>query len=77
MKTVQFESEVGRDGVLSLRVPLGPVEPNTRVLVTIEPAPGGRDESERSHSDWHEFVERTYGCCANLGLEEPEDAEGN
>jgi len=73
MRTVQFESEVGSDGVLSLQVPLGPVEANTRVLVTIQPVPAARENAAESQSEWHRFVEQTYGCCAGLGLEEPED----
>ena len=73
MRTVQLESEVGSDGVLSLQVPLGPVEANTKVLVTIQPASGASKALEKDTSDWRQFIERTYGCCANLGLEEPAD----
>ncbi len=70
MKTVQLESEVGPDGVLSLHVPLGTSEAHTRVIVTIAPL---RETNGSEGSDWHEFVERTYGSCAGLGLEEPQD----
>jgi hypothetical protein len=72
MDTIQFESEVGRDGVLSLRVPLRPADANARVIVTIQPArPSSQHELPRE--DWHEFVRQTYGSCAGLGLEEPPD----
>jgi hypothetical protein len=67
MKAIQLESQVGEDGVLSLQVPLGPAEARSRVLVTISPS------AEQDQSDWQEFISRTYGSCAGLGLEEPED----
>jgi hypothetical protein len=73
MRTVHIESQVGNDGVLSLLVPLGPTEANAKVLVTIEPSPAAGANNSGRQSDWHEFVERTYGSCAGLGLEEPAD----
>ena len=74
MKTIQFESEVGSDGILSLRVPLGPVDANARVLVTIQPAESlSPVRQEGPQQDWHDFVRQTYGSCAGLGLEEPPD----
>ncbi len=73
MKSVQLESEVGVDGVLELRVPLGVNDARTRVIVTIQPLPGPSPACDSSDSDWHDFVERTYGSCAGLGLEEPPD----
>jgi hypothetical protein len=73
MKSVQLESEVGADGVLELRVPLGIGDARTRVVVTIEPLPPPVSSSVPAASNWHDFVERTYGSCAGLGLEEPPD----
>ncbi len=73
MKTIQFESQVASDGCLSLRVPLGVEEANTRVIVTIAPSSVLSRDTEETHSDWHEFVKETYGSCADLGLEEPPD----
>ncbi len=73
MKPIQIESEVGGDGVLDLRVPLGESEANARVLVTIEPAVSPNHSRTDSEQDWHEFVQRTYGSCVGLGLEEPDD----
>jgi hypothetical protein len=73
MKSIQLESEVGPDGVLELRVPLGANDARTRVVVTIESLPGQELKSSASLSDWHDFVQRTYGSCADLGLEEPPD----
>jgi len=73
MKSVQLESEVGADGVVELRVPLGVGDAGTRVVVTIEPFPPPVSPSISAASDWHDFVQRTYGSCAGLGLEEPPD----
>ncbi len=73
MKCIQLESEVGADGVLELRIPLGAPDARKRVIVTIEPLPPPVPPSASDSSDWHEFVERTYGSCAGLGLEEPPD----
>jgi hypothetical protein len=73
MNAVQLESEVGADGVLELRVPLGAHDARKRVIVTIEPLPPSASPSVPGSSDWHEFVERTYGSCAGMGLEEPAD----
>jgi hypothetical protein len=73
MKSVQLESEVGADGILELRVPLGVGDARTRVVVTIEPLLPPVPPSVSAASNWHDFVERTYGSCAGLGLEEPPD----
>ena len=67
-RPVQIESRVGADGVLTLRVPLGPDEADARVRVTVEPLdvppPGAVTGGE-----WHRFVQETYGSCDGLGLE--------
>jgi hypothetical protein len=74
MKSIQMESEVGADGVLELRVPFGTADARTRVVVTIQPVPQSEPPRDRPPpSDWHGFVEQTYGSCAGLGLEEPPD----
>ncbi len=70
MTRIELRSKVGADGVLDLKVPLGPEEANREVLVTVLAAgPSTRPPDE----DWHAFVERTYGSCAEQGLEEPPD----
>lgn len=73
MKAIQLESEVGADGVLELRVPLGADDARRRVVVTIQPLPQLQRGATLPASNWHEFVERTYGSCQALGLEEPPD----
>jgi hypothetical protein len=72
MKAMQLESQVGDDGVLFLQVPLGPAEAHSRVIVTIAPV-STTTSSTLDESGWHEFIVQTYGSCADLGLEEPED----
>ena len=67
MGTIQVQSRVGDDGVLTLRIPLGAQDANTEVTVTIEPA----RTNGNAALDWHAFVKETYGSCAGLGLEEP------
>jgi hypothetical protein len=74
MKTVQLQSEVGKDGVLALRIPLGFEEAGHRVIVTIEPL-SNQAKDAANQSRWHQFIEETYGSCAGLGLERPE--QGN
>jgi len=74
MKTVQLQSEVGEDGVLALRVPLGSGEAGHRVIVTIEPAANGPATSE-NRKEWHQFIQETYGSCGGLGLERPDQGE--
>ena len=73
MKSVQLESEVGADSILELRVPLGIGDARTRVIVTIAPLSTPTPPSVSPAPNWHDFVERTYGSCVGLGLEEPPD----
>jgi hypothetical protein len=43
-------------------------------LVTIQPLqkePATADDK----TEWHQFVEETYGSCAGLGLERPDQGE--
>jgi hypothetical protein len=74
MKAMQFHSMIGSDGLLNLRVELGPEEPATPVLVTIEPSPESASAST-GREEWHRVVEETYGSCAGLGLERPPQLE--
>ncbi len=73
MTKMEFESEVGSDGVLTLRVALPPEEASGRVRVTIQPvskAAAGQDDEE-----WHRILRETYGACAGMGLERPDQGE--
>jgi hypothetical protein len=68
-KAIQVQSKVGHDGVL--RIPLTPADADADVRVTIEPITSGK--SQMSPQEWRAFLNQTYGSCAGLGLEEPED----
>jgi hypothetical protein len=74
MKTVQLQSEVGKDGVLALRVPLGSDEAGHRVIITIEPL-SNPPENAADRMGWHKFIDETYGSCSELGLERPDQGE--
>lgn len=74
MKTVQIQSEVGTDGVLALRVPLGSDEAGHQVIVTIEPVPAA-SSTKHDRVSWHQFIQETYGSCAGTGLGRPDQGE--
>jgi hypothetical protein len=65
-RSLQIESRVGKDGVLTLRVPLAASDADTEVLVTIQPKP--------LHAAWPAgYFEQTYGCLADDPLAVPDD----
>ena len=65
-RSLQIESRVGKDGVLTLRVPLAPSDADTDVIVTIQPKP--------SHRSWPPgYFEQTYGCMADDPTAVPDD----
>jgi hypothetical protein len=74
MKTIQIQSEVGKDGVLNLRVPMSSEDAAKPVLVTIAPIRDGNG-APRDETEWHRFVDETYGSCAGLGFERPDQGE--
>lgn len=67
-RPVQIESRVGPDGVLTVTVPLGLEEADVRVRVTVEPLPAANGQPPVD-SEWHQFVQETYGSCEGLALE--------
>ena len=71
MRQVQMETEVGNDGVLDLKVPLGAGEARSRVIVTIQPAPTHAPAPLEKGLGWAEFIGHTYASCAGLGLQRP------
>ena len=74
MEPIQIRSEVGSDGVLSLSVPLGEARAHTEVVITIAEVAAAPASSRPVVVDnWHRFIAQTYGSCAGLGLEEPDD----
>jgi hypothetical protein len=69
--SIQFQSRVGDDGVLNVQLDLGQAEAKKDVKITIEPVSSNSGQQSEIMS-WPDFVERTYGSCAGLGLERPE-----
>jgi len=67
--TIQFHSRVGDDGVLNVQVNLGRAEAKKEVVVTIEAMSTSDEAQQAGAMAWPDFVERTYGSCAGLGLE--------
>jgi len=68
---IQLVSHVGKNGVLNLEVPAG--FSNTDVLVTVQALESAAREPAAEGVDWKTFLAETYGACADLNLEEPED----
>ena len=65
-RSVQIESRVGKDGVLTLHVPLALSDADSEVLITIQP--------KLPHSAWPPgYFEQTYGCFADDPLAIPDD----
>jgi hypothetical protein len=71
METKQVQSRIGPDGVLSLQLPFAPEDANRPVNVTVTPAVSA---GEVGQAEWTEIVNRAYGSCAGLDLEEAADA---
>lgn len=67
MQTIQIHSRVGADGILKLALPLGPSDANTNVVITIQSLPEPAKSCQ--NKSWQDFIEATYGSCAELGLE--------
>jgi hypothetical protein len=72
---IQFHSRVGDDGVLHVQVNLGRTEASKEVVVTVAPLPDSSDMLPPDSQSWQEFVVATYGSCAGLGLERPDQGE--
>jgi hypothetical protein len=71
-QSLQIESRVGTDGVLTLRVPLAASDANTDVIVTIRPKSTAAVRS--AASAWPPgYFEKTYGSFASDPLAIPED----
>jgi hypothetical protein len=72
---IQFHSRVGDDGTLSVQVNLGCSQAKKEVVVTIEPLSTGDEARQAAAMPWPDFIERTYGSCAGLGLERHEQGD--
>ena len=65
---IQIHSRVGKDGVLQVRVPFKPADAGKDMLVTITSA----HDSPGNGMNWQQFLDSTYGSCADLGLQRPD-----
>ena len=72
-EAIQLHSRVGDDGILNLRVDLGRDDAQRDVVVTIQRLSKG--EVVVNELPWQEFLDRTYGSCAGLGLERPDQGD--
>jgi hypothetical protein len=72
---IQFHSRVGDDGVLNVRLDLGPEKAQKQVVVTIEPMLTSEPVAPAVAMAWPDFVGRTYGSCAGSGLERHEQGD--
>jgi len=66
---IQFSSRVGDDGILNVQIALGHSKANQEVLVTVIPTGTLEPTTKEAPQSWAEFLNQTYGSCANLGLE--------
>jgi hypothetical protein len=74
-EAIQFYSRVGDDGVLNVHVDLGSAKAKKEVVVTIQPVSAADEAQQAADMAWPDFVERTYGSCAGLGLERHEQGD--
>jgi hypothetical protein len=72
---IQFQSCVGEDGILNVRVNLGLDEAKKQVIITVAPVSDSGVVRKQAGMTWPEFIEQTYGSCDGLGLERHE--QGN
>ena len=72
---IRFHSRVGDDGVLHVQVNLGRTEASKEVVVTVASLTSSSEQTSADALQWQEFVAATYGSCAGLGLERPDQGE--
>jgi hypothetical protein len=70
---IQLRSRVGADGVLSLNVPLGTNDANSEVVITIQTM--AARQSCLSQKPWLDFLDETYGSCADMPIERASQGE--
>ena len=68
MQSIKIRSYVGQEGVLHLDIPLEMRETELEVTVTFEPVNQTikiAKNQEIKDLEWHDFINRTYGCLAD------------
>lgn len=63
MQSVTLRHRVGEDGILHLDVPVGLNDAELEVTITFKEVRPVTTISEEL--EWKEFIERTYGSCAD------------
>ncbi len=72
MFSIRMKAIVGEDGELSVHMPMGMEAAGREVLVTIEATQESSDEESARQREWHQILNETYGSCAGMGLERPD-----
>ncbi|MBD2441680.1 hypothetical protein H6G25_00290 [Dolichospermum sp. FACHB-1091] len=68
MRSIKIHSYVGKDGMLHLDIPLEMRETELEVTVTFEVVNQTikiAQNPEIKDIEWHDFINRTYGCLAD------------
>ncbi|MDZ8236093.1 MAG: hypothetical protein RMZ69_02780 [Nostoc sp. ChiQUE01a] len=68
MESIKIRSYVGEDGVLHLDIPVEMKETELEVTVTLKPIKkqtASLEEEKLTQLEWHEFIDKTYGCLAD------------
>ncbi|MBD0388293.1 MAG: hypothetical protein ICV54_17755 [Nostoc sp. C3-bin3] len=68
MRSIKIRSYVGEDGILHLDIPVEMKETELEVTMTlksIKKQPTSLKEEELRQLEWHEFIDKTYGCLAD------------
>ncbi len=69
MESIKLRSHVGPDGLLKLEVPVGVVNMDLDVVVSVEPVGNGGSGSMPEKTSWPEgFIEQTSGAWAGEPL---------
>ena len=73
MQTIRVLEKTGKDGMLSLRIPLGRPDAEYDVLVVLQPRTAATTPEERG---WpHGYFEKTFGSIADETFERPPQGE--
>jgi hypothetical protein len=71
MQTISLHGKVSEDGILRLEVPYGAHGEEVEVLVVLQP----QNSTTSDTSDSRNWVDESYGACADDPTERPEQGE--
>ncbi|MDY7003774.1 MAG: hypothetical protein SWX82_07370 [Cyanobacteriota bacterium] len=69
MTTLKFRSQVGKDRILHLDVPVSVTQ--TEIEVTLIIQENSETEEQKSQLEWQKFIDETYSSLADENLERP------